>query len=653
MKPLWTPTELFKQQSNLASFESFLLKQKGLQFPDYEALWSWSNQEIEDFWLCIWKYFKIIDHGSFTQVLNQSEMPGAQWFNGSQLNYAEHIFRMRTNDRWALIAVNENEDIRQVSWSELIKGVASFQHYLRDIGVKKGDRVAGYLPNIPETIMAFLATNALGAVWSCCSMDFGANTVVERFNQIEPKVLLVADGYFYKGREFDKQEEIREIITEILSVEHVVHIPHIGRENIPNSAQWPDLQSTYTSDHIHFEAVPFDHPMWILYSSGTTGKPKAITHAHGGMLLEHLKYLSFHNDVKPGENFFWFTTTGWMMWNFLQASLLVGATPILYEGSPGFPDIFVLWRLAKKLPIHHFGTSAPYLTALMNQGLRINRDINLPDLRSIGSTGAPLPPDVFKYIYKNISEKVWLCSMSGGTDVCTAFVGGVPNKPVYPGRIQGRSLGCALYAYNHDGQGTTNQLGEMVIEKPMPCMPIYFWNDPNNERYISSYFEHYPGKWRHGDYIKVFDDGSLIIQGRSDSTLNRKGIRIGTAEIYNALNQVAGVADALILNLEKDDGKDVMPLFVVLTEGAELTDLLKKQIKTTLKTLCSPRHVPDLILQIPDIPYTLSGKKMEVPIKKLFMGLSPSHEVNKDAIRNPKAMEYFIQELETLRKVLG
>ena len=432
-------------------------------------------------------------------------------------------------------------------------------------------------------------------------------------------------------------------LGELKSIKETLFIPYLDPAAELNSAVlWEDVVNRPVAKGLTFTAVPFNHPIWVLYSSGTTGRPKAITHSHGGVLLEHLKYMAFHNDVHPGENFFWFTTTGWMMWNFLQASLLVGATPVLYDGSPGYPSMDVLWQLAEDLPIHHFGTSAPYLTACMKKDLPLREKHDFSELRSLGSTGAPLPPEAFEWIYEQVSEQVWLCSMSGGTDVCTAFVGGSPYLPVYKGAIQCRGLGCALYAYDENGGHLEGSLGEMVIERPMPSMPIYFWNDNTGERYRSSYFEKYPGKWRHGDWIKIFYNGSLLIQGRSDATLNRKGIRIGTAEIYGVLDKISAIKDSLILNLEKQDGGDVMPLFVVLEEGIELDENLRQRIKTDLRKQCSPRHVPDAIYLVPDIPYTLSGKKMEVPVKKVFMKMDISSSMNRDAIRNPEAMDYFV-----------
>jgi acetoacetyl-CoA synthetase len=645
---LWTPTSAFKNNSNLTTYQVWLKEQHGLSFPDYHALWQWSTEHPAKFWETIVAYFEVRFHDQPTETLT-GEMPQAKWFAGGTLNYAEHIFRNRTEERPALRFYNETGNI-DLSWEELEQQVIAVQAWLVSRGVGQGDRVAAYLPNIPETIVCFLAANGLGAVWSCCSPDFGVETVIERFAQIEPKVLIVCDGYQYNNKPYDRNEEAT-TIAESLGVpgNAVMVVPYLNRNDREEGGRtyFPDLalptsraSGGRTPQNIVFTPVPFDHPIWVLYSSGTTGRPKAITHSHGGVLLEHLKYMAFHNDAKAGENFFWFTTTGWMMWNFLQASMLVGAVPILFDGSPGYPSLDRLWEIAGELPVHHFGTSAPYLTACMKRGLAPKNIADLSALRSIGSTGAPLPPEAFDWVYDSIKEDIWLCSMSGGTDVCTAFVGGIPTRPVRRGMIQGRALGCALHAFDEAGTQVQGELGEMVITQPMPSMPIYFWNDPENERYRASYFADYPGQWRHGDWIKIEADGQLIIQGRSDATLNRKGVRIGTAEIYRVLDQLSGLTDSLVLNLERPDGSDHMPLYVVAPDG--LTDELKTAINHELKTQCSPRHVPDEIILAPDIPYTLSGKKMEVPVKKILMGMDVSKSLNRDAVRNPEALDWFL-----------
>ena len=638
---LWRPTFDFIQQSGLNTYQQWLEYKYGLTFDNYEELWAWSNSHFEDFWKSLWTYFKIISHSEYDTVINSCDMPGARWFNGATLNYSEHIFRQKTNDRPALIFANEAGVREEISWQKLESQVASIQAFLRSKGIKKGDRVAGYIPNNPETIACFLAVNSLGAVWSCCSPDFGIQTVIDRFSLIEPVLFFTCDGYQYGEKKINRLEEAQKIAGSIPSIHTVVLIPTLNAASTLNNAvSWSDVISSDLNDLI-FEAVDFNHPIWVLYSSGTTGKPKAITHSHGGVLLEHLKYMHVHNDVKAGDRFFWFSTTGWMMWNFLQASMLVGGVPVLFDGNPAKPDLNTLWKLTAELPIHHFGTSAPFLITCMKKELTPGADFDLSNLRSIGSTGAPLPPEAFDWVYNNVKKNVWLCSMSGGTDVCTAFVGGIPNKTVRRGYIQGRALGCDLKSVDEDGKDIIGSLGEMVISNPMPSMPIYFWGDADHARYKNSYFEKFAGKWCHGDWIQIEEEGSLQILGRSDATLNRKGIRIGTAEIYSVLDRVSGLADSLIVNLEKKDGSDIMPLFVVIEE-VEL-DFISEIIKQKLKEEGSPRHVPDVIIAVDDIPYTLSGKKMEVPVKKALMGLDVSKHMNRDASRNPHAMDIFVE----------
>ncbi|NBC27428.1 MAG: acetoacetate--CoA ligase [Bacteroidetes bacterium] len=640
---LWKPAPEFIEHSHLKDYERWLENNHGLTFSSYNELWEWSVDNIEQFWESVWDYFDVIHHTPYEQLLSSREMPGAKWFEGATLNYAEHIFRNKSSDRPALHFASETGRRESVSWKELEQKVSSVRVFLEKKGIGKGDRVAGFLPNIPEAIIIFLAVNSLGAIWSCCSPDFGISTVIDRFSQIEPNLLFATTGHIYNGKKYSRREEVKEISDKISTVRETVLIPYAddGIEENSSYISWETVLKT-RPEPLSFTPVEFNHPIWVLYSSGTTGKPKAITHSHGGMLLEHLKYIHFHNDVKEGENFFWYTTTGWMMWNFLQASLLAGATPVLFDGSAGYPDLNVLWKLAEELPIHHFGTSAPYLVACMKEDLNPGSAFDLSELRSIGSTGAPLPPEAFDWVYNSVSEDVWLCSMSGGTDVCTAFVGGSPYNPVHRGLIQKRGLGCDLRAYNEQGDSILGSLGEMVIQNPMPCMPVFFWGDEHFERYRESYFKTYDGKWRHGDWIKLYENGSLIIQGRSDATLNRKGIRIGTAEIYAVLDKINGINDSLIVNLEQEEGRDYMPLFVVLEKEIGL-DILKPEILQKLKMEGSPRHVPDDIIEVPDIPYTLSGKKMEVPVKKALMGMDVSKVVNKDAMKNPESMEFFIQ----------
>ncbi len=636
---LWKPTEEQKNDSNLRKYQNWLSENKGLDFSDYEELWQWSVDELAEFWESISLFFEVIWHKPYDSILVDNGMPDVKWFTGGQLNYAEHILRNRTDERPILQFKNEQTEY-SMSWSAFEQRVKDVQAFMMEAGISKGDRVAAYLPHIPEALICFVAASALGAIWSSCSPDFGEETVVQRFSQISPKLLITVDGYQYQGKQYDRTETVNRIRERIPSLESTLFIPYIDSQSqFDNAVNYQDIEATGL-DEVKIVPLDFDHPIWVVYSSGTTGKPKPITHSHGGALLEHLKYMPLHNDVNTGDNYFWFTTTGWIMWNISMSSILAGAVYVMYEGSPGFPGLDVLWRWAEKLPIHHFGTSPSFLSACKKEGMDLRKDLKLDKMISLSSTGAPLTEELFEWVYTQLPD-VWLVSMSGGTDVATAFVGGNVRKEVRRGLIQSRALGVALYAYNGNGEQIQESLGEMVIAKPMPSMPIYFWNDENQKRYKSSYFEIFPNQWRHGDWIIIANDGSLIVQGRSDSTLNRKGIRIGTAEIYNVVDNLPEVSDSIVLNFDKD-GKDIMPLFVVLEEGVALTEDLTKKIRTEIRQKCSPRHVPDSVQSIKEVPYTLSGKKMEVPLKKLFMGFDIDKALNRDAMRNPDSIEEFI-----------
>jgi acetoacetyl-CoA synthetase len=642
-QPIWIPGRTLLEQSNLKKYMDWLFVKKGLYFRSYNDLWDWSVTDLEDFWESMWQYFNIKSHDIYLEVLvkPQRGMIGTKWFTRSRINYAEHIFRNKTKERPAILFQSEQQKLTEVSWEALEKDVSAVAAWLRQRGVGPGDRVAGVLPNIPQAIVAFLAANAVGAVWSSCSPDFGRAGIVDRFLQIEPKVLFVADGYCYNGKTYDSAISNQELALSLPSVRDVVLIANIDSGNKQDrTTSWEDILHLPNLG-LDFEPVTFDHPIWILYSSGTTAKPKAITHSVGGCLLEHMKALMLHQNVKPGDRYFWYATTGWMMWNYALGSLLCGATLVLYDGAPTFPTSQALWTLNEEAKITHFGAGAAYFISCMRSGASIAPE-RLKHLETIGSTGSPLTAEAYDWIYRQVKKDVWLISLSGGTDVCSAFVGGCPLLPVYPGEIQCRMLGARVEAYNENGQPVLDELGEMVITQPMPSMPVYFWNDPHNERYYASYFDIYPGKWRHGDWIKITDRGSVIIYGRSDATLNRGGVRIGTAEIYSAVESIPEVKDSLAVYLEKSDGGGTISLFVVLQKEQTLTDDLKDRIKMALRTQYSPRHVPDTIEQVGDIPYTISGKKMEAPVKRILMGEDPVKCVNRDTMRNPESLDEFI-----------
>lgn len=651
---LWQPTPALLKDNNLRKYMDWLAREKSLHFEDYTALWQWSTTELEAFWASLWEYFDIQHQTPYTQVLSSRQMPDCAWFKGATLNYAAHVFRQKSDERPAIIFQSEQHTRTEMSWAELEAQTAAMAYFLRESGIQPGDRVAAFLPNSPHAIVSVLASMSVGAVWSSCSPDFGAASVADRFAQIEPRILIAVDGYSYGGKGYDKTETVREICARLPTVEKVIWIPFLN-ENASLSLERPVLnwsemlQIAPSGKPLSMHAAQFSDPLWVLYSSGTTGVPKAIVHSHGGNLLEHLKYLHFHNDIRPGERFFWYSTTGWMMWNFTVGALMSGATIVLYDGSPGFPDLNVLWDLAEKNKITHFGTSAPFLVACMKAGLSPMQDFDLSALRSIGSTGAPLPPEAFGWVYAHIKSDVWLSSMAGGTDVCTAWVGGNPQRPVYQGEIQCRCLGCAMESWDELGHPVpAGEVGEMVVTQPMPSMPVYFWGDSDGSKYRTSYFEDYPGVWRHGDWLQITERDSLVILGRSDATLNRQGVRIGTAEIYRALDKIPELRDTLIINLELPDGGDWMPLFVALQAGETLGEELKSKIKKALLTAYSPRHVPDEILLVPDIPYTISGKKMETPVKKVLQHKPLDKAYNPDSMRNPEAMDWFIALAETL-----
>jgi acetoacetyl-CoA synthetase len=626
----------------MARFMRYLATERGLRFADYHALWRWSVSDLEAFWQSVWAFFDVRARAAPESVLGSRAMPGARWFPGATLSYAEHALR-REDDALALLACDESGARRALTRRELRREVARVAAGLRTHGVGVGDRVAAVLPNTAEAVVAFLATASLGATWSSCSPEFGARSVLDRFRQIEPKVLLAVDGHVYAGRRFDRRSELAEVRAGLPGLAATVVLDRLEPDAAApaGTLAWANLPRE--GGDLDPVAVPFDHPLWILYSSGTTGLPKPIVQGHGGILLEHLKALALHGDVREGDRLFWYTTTGWMMWNFIVSGLLVGATVVLYDGSPGWPDLGTLWRLAGATRMTCFGVSAPYLMACRKAGVVPSREADLEALQAVGSTGAPLPPEGFAWVYENVKRDVMLASISGGTDACTAFVGSCPLLPVHAGEIQCRYLGAAVAAFDPEGRPVTGEVGELVLTQPLPSMPLCFWGDRDGRRYREAYFETYPGTWRHGDWIKLTPRGSAVISGRSDSTLNRGGVRIGTAELYRVVESIPAIADSVVVDTGSLGQEGRLLLFVVMRPGATLDDATRDAIRSALRTQMSPRHVPDEIHAIPEVPRTLNGKKLEVPIKRILTGTPPERAVNRDTLANPAALDPFVK----------
>lgn len=651
---LWEPSEAVKAQANLTHYMAWLEQTYGLKFENYDDLWQWSVAEIEQFWESIWKYFDIQASKTYSTVLAEPTMPGAKWFVGAELNYAENIFRNMTGQRPALLYKSENEPLTPVSWQELYNQTKTLAQALKEMGVKRGDRVVAFMPHVPQTIVALLACASLGVIWSSCSPDFGSRSVLDRFRQIEPKVLIAADGYRWNGKIFDRQAEVSELQAELPSLQKTIVVPLVtdgaGVGQLRQAVLWDDLLASTTAPaRLAYEPVPFDHPLWVLYSSGTTGLPKPIVQGHGGIILEHLKTLRLHLNLKPDDRFFWYTSTGWMMWNFLAGGLLNGCTIIVYNGSPGYPSMEALWALAEESGMTYFGASAAYVSACIKADIHPNQKYNLSRIKAVGSTGSPLSLAGFGWIYENVNRHLALESFSGGTDLCTGFVGGCRLKPIYAGEIQGPTLGARVLAFNEAGQSVVDEVGELVITRPMPSMPLFFWNDPDGRRYRESYFEMFPGVWRHGDWIKFNQRGGCIIYGRSDSTINRQGVRMGTSEIYQVVESLPEVLDCLVIDLELLGRESYMPLFVVLRQGVALDDALKQKIKQKIRRDISPRHVPNDIFAVEQIPYTLSGKKMEVPVRRILLGQPVEQAAKRGAMRNPESLQFFIKLAQKLQ----
>ena len=641
---LWQPPPERQAQSNLRRYMHWLAAERGRRFGTYDELWQWSVTDLEGFWASIWDFFQIGGRPSPAPVLARRQMPGTVWYPNASLNYAEHALRRR-DDHIALIFQSERHPLTRLTYAELYSQVASVAAALRGMGVQKGDRVVAYLPNIPQALVAFLAAASLGATWSSCSPDFGTRSVVDRFQQIEPKVLFAVDGYSYGGKTHDRLAVAAEIRSQLPTLQATVLVPYLQADppaaTLPGAVRWESLLAP--AGEMQFTPVPIDHPLWVLYSSGTTGLPKAIVQGHGGILLEHYKQLSLQLDLKPEDRFFWFTTTGWMMWNLLISGLLLDTTVVLYDGSPGHPDMDVLWRLAQDAGVTYFGTSAPYLIACAKAGIHPGRDHDLSRIHSLGSTGAPLPPGGFQWVYDEVKADLLLGSVSGGTDVCTAFVGSSPLLPVYAGEIQCRSLGAKVEAFDDMGQPLSGDLGELVITEPLPSMPLFFWNDPDGVRYQDSYFAMYSGIWRHSDWIKITERGTCVVTGRSDSTLNRGGVRMGSSEFYRVVEGLPEVLDSLVADTSSLDTEGQLLLFVVLRPGTALDEALIGRINRTLRQELSPRHVPDAIYAVPEVPRTLNGKKMEVPIKRLLMGTPAERVANPGTMGNPQSLTFFLE----------
>ncbi|WP_018992912.1 acetoacetate--CoA ligase [Aromatoleum toluclasticum] len=652
---LWTPDAGWLEHANVTAFMNWLRATRGRDFADYDALWRWSVDDLEGFWGALWEYFALESSAPVARVLGRRTMPGAEWFPGARLNYAQHVLRRERPGSDALMFLGETVPLSAMRWEDLAGQVRVLATRLRAWGIGPGDRVAAYLPNIPQAIVALLATTAVGAVWASCSPDFGSRGVLDRLTQLSPKVLFCVDGYRYGGKAFDRRGELAEIAGALDSVNHIVYLPNLDPQApLPADARavrWNVLldHPPVPADGFEFAQVPFGHPLWILFSSGTTGLPKAIVHSHGGILLEMMKLLHFHMDIHPGERTFFFTTTGWMMWNVVASSLLVGACPVLYDGNPAYPEPDVLWKMAQDSRAAFFGASPTYVDIMAKAGIVPGAKYDLSALRAIMPAGSPVSPECTAWFYDNVKKDLWVATGSGGTDCCTGFVGGVPTLPVYAGEIQARSLGVAAAAYNDAGESVVDEVGELVITAPLPSMPVGFWNDDGDARYRESYFDTLPGVWRHGDFFRVNARGGCFVLGRSDATLNRQGVRIGTAEIYRALAQLPEIDGALIVNLDLPGGRFFMPLFVKLADGVELDTGVERRIGERLRREYTPRHVPDRIIAVPAIPMTLTGKKMEVPVRKILLGIPVEQAANRNAMADPRALDAFVHYARTQR----
>lgn len=646
---LWSPSPERIRKARLTEFQNWLKAKHGLVFEDYEALWRWSTTDLDAFWQACWDFFGIEATKPATAVLGKRTMPGAEWFPGAELNYARHMLRHEKPGKTALLHLNERQALQAITWDDLGNQVRVAATQLRKLGVKKGDRVCAYIVNIPEALVAMLATTAIGAIWSSCGPDFGTPGVLDRFSQLDPTVFIHVDGYQYGGKPFDRRDEVEKILARLTSVKTVIQVPYLDRANprrlTPDTVLWSELldHAPVAREDFQYEEVPFMHPLWILFSSGTTGLPKPIMHSHGGIIIEQLKHYAFNFDMHAGERLFFFTTTGWMMWNFVVSALLSDVIPVLYDGNPAWPDGDLLWKMVQDSKANLFGASPTYQSILEKNGVVPKDKFDLSSLESVTVAGSPVTPECQAWFHDKVKKDAWIAPGCGGTDICSGFVAGVVTLPQYAGEIQARALGVSVHVIGESGEYVVDEVGEMVVNQPMPSMPIGFWNDRNDERYTETYFSDFPGQWRQGDFYKINARGGVMVMGRSDATLNRFGIRIGTSEIYRTIVLVPGVEDGLIVNLDLPGGKFFMPMFVKLREGLTLDEDLVKAINARLRNDCSPRHVPDKIYQVPSIPYTISGKRMEVPVRRILAGMPATKAANRDAMANPAALDWFIE----------
>ncbi|HEX4110201.1 MAG TPA: acetoacetate--CoA ligase [Solirubrobacteraceae bacterium] len=640
---LWSPNDEDVATAAQTHFMNWLRAERGVDLDGPDALWTWSVTELEAFWGAVYDYFEVASDAPYSAVLDRRVMPGAKWFEGATLNYAEHILRNATAERPAMVVLAENEPIREISWATLVRDVAALAHTLREAGLQPGDRVCGYMSNVPETVVAMIACVSIGAVWSVCAPDFGLSGAKDRFAQLEPKVLLGVDGYRFGGKKFSRLPELAELREALPTVELTIIVPSIGAEGPRPAGRVIDWDTAVADDaELQITRLPFSHPLWVLFSSGTTGLPKGIVQSHGGITVEQLKAGALGLDLRPTDRFYFFSSTSWMVWNFVVGTLLRGCTIVLYDGSPGFPDMLGNWRVASESGATVFGTGAAYLSACEKAGAEPAKEMDLSALRVVISTGSVLPASTWKWFYSILPAHVRLDSSSGGTDVCSGFVGGNALKPVHHGEITGPYLGVRAEAWNGAGESVINEVGELVIVEPMPSMPTHFWNDPDGQRYHDSYFDMYPGRWRHGDWIRVTERGTVVIEGRSDSTLNKAGVRMGSADVYAVVEPLAGVADSLVVGVDLPDAQYYMPLFVVPADGREVDDELRAEIIAAIRRELSPRHVPDEIIATPRVPRTRTGKKLEVPVKRILSGVPIESAVNLGSVDDPDAVRWYV-----------